>query len=289
MFPRSHNGLHQASAPLSLAVLQPLLALLSQRFPPHWLHRALEPLLYPPRPPSLQLQWPARSSSRTPSRSPPRAPSAPSFPPFRLLDVEVAWAACEKNLEASDAAPARSELRALAALWMPWLPRPLGAVLSASTLGGAGLVCMYEVCVSPSGPATAGGHHPAPDGAANLRDWCTQGGRDAGPGASALGLLLYDPHLGRQRGGENGLLRDVRRALRNGRAAAADSMSLHSATAVACRRGAAFVRWPMAAGDFGERRSAGHVCAVFHLDTWMTVGDSHVLLRDAVTVATLRE
>lgn len=280
----------------SLAILQPVLLLLSQRFPPHWLQRALEPLLRPPRPPSLQLQFPARSSSRTPSRSPPRPPSAPASVPFRLLDAAEAWAACEKKLEASDVAAARSELRTLSALWLPRLPRPLGAVISASKLGGTGRVCTYEVCILSGGPAAAaGGDHAGADGAetgaANLRDMFARAGRDVGPGPAALGILLYDPHFARRVGGarENGLLRDVRRALRTGRAAAADGMSLHSAAAVACRRGGAFVRWPMAAADFEERRGAGHVCAAFHLDTWTTVGDSHALLRDAKPVATLHD
>lgn len=287
-FPQGHDSQNQPTRPPTLNLLQPLLELLSRRFPPHWLQRALEPVWHPVKPPHLPLLFPGRLSSRAPSRSPPRPPSALSARvPFHILDAAEAWGACEDHLESADAAPLRAELRALGALWLPRLPRPLAAVLAASSLACVGRVCMYEVRIGDS--RLAGVSAKEGSGAVESKlsgeGGCSGDGRSGDP--AALGLVIYHPQLARQRGGGGGVLRDVRRALHNGRAAVAEGLSLHSAVAVEVRSGGAMhAQWPMVEDDFVRCSDAGHLCAAFHLDSWMVVGDHHVGLSEAVPVAT---
>lgn len=297
MYPGGHSSATQPTQPPTLQALLPLLTHLAARFPPHWLHRALEPLLQPGAARALPLQLPSPPSSRTPSRSPSRPPPAASTPtlvPLRLVDAAEAWSEFEKRVEAADVAPARVELRTLTALWRDHLHRPLAAVLSASPLGDAKQVCVYEVCLW--GPAGAEAERETGGHAARC---ASHAGGHSGEGASAppphdglagsaIGLVVYAPQLGRQRGGDRGLLRDVRRALRNGRATGTDGVLLVSAAALEYRAGGtAYVRWPMDVREFEERSAARHRCAVFPVDTWTTAGADHVELGRAAPVATL--
>eukprot|EP00892_Ulva_mutabilis_P003639 jgi/Ulvmu1/1647/UM114_0015.1 len=295
VFPSSQSSVTQPARPPTLQILLPLLKHLSGRFPPHWLHRALEPLLQPPSSRSLPLQLASQPASRTPSRSPSRPPSvasATTLVPLHLLDAAEAWGAFEKHVEASDAAPARAELCALAALWLRSLPRPLAAVLAASPIGDGGRVCVYEVRLpgsashvearSSSHTACCGGHTDSQ--ASGLVRGC----RGSGLPSAALGLVVYAPRLGQQRGGQRGILRDVRRALRTGRAAVTEGILLVSVATLQCQDdGAVTARWPMVPQDFEERAGAGHLCAVFAIDTWTTDGGPHVRLSTATPVATL--